>query len=355
MINDKIKPFVIPPDFTLLQAMRRMDEIDKKLLFIMKGNKFLSLISIGDIQRAIIKNIDLQEKVVSVTRKNIRVGHVNQPLEEIKQMMIDHRIVAMPLLNDTKELADVLFWQDLFETHKAPVRHNNLNLPVVIMAGGFGERLRPVTNIIPKALIPLGEKTILEWIIGNFMEVGCSDFHLSVNYKADFIKYYFDQLRDKPYTINYFEENKPLGTAGSLSLLKGKINSPFFVSNCDILIEQDLSEIYQYHIESKNELTAVAAIMHYEIPYGTLITKENGKLIEITEKPEFTFKINSGIYILQPHLLEEIPENTFFHITELMDRLCKTGRNIGVFPVSENSWNDIGTWTKFIKASNLKL
>jgi NDP-sugar pyrophosphorylase family protein len=174
---------------------------------------------------------------------------------------------------------------------------------------------------------------------------------LSVNYKAETIKHYFNQLKKNEYKVAYFQEEKPLGTAGSLFLIKDKIKSTFFVSNCDIIINADYIEILKYHRENKNELTIVSALKHYPIPYGTIETKEDGVLIELKEKPELTFQINSGMYILEPHLLNEIPENDFFHITQLIENIQRRNGKVGVFPVSEGSWKDIGDWSEYLKVS----
>jgi NDP-sugar pyrophosphorylase family protein len=254
----------------------------------------------------------------------------------------------MPVVNDKKELTKVYFWEDVFgEDEKR--NQSKLNLPVVIMAGGKGTRLKPLTNVIPKPLIPIGDKTIIEEIMDRFVEVGCDDFYISVNYKAETIKQYFAQLKNDNYKTSYFQEEKPLGTAGSLFLIRDKINTTFFVSNCDIIINEDYSEILKYHRENKNELTIVAALKHYPIPYGTIKTKSKGVLDKLTEKPEITFQINSGMYILEPGLLDEIPENEFFHITHLIENIQKRDGNVGVFPVSEGSWKDIGNLDEYLK------
>lgn len=216
------------------------------------------------------------------------------------------------------------------------------------MAGGQGTRMKPLTNIIPKPLIPIGEKTIIENIMDSFLEYGCSEFHLSVNYKSEVIRHYFEALANEAYHISYFEEDKPLGTAGSLQLLKDKIHSTFFVSNCDILINQDYGELLDFHRENKNEITVVAAMKHYPIPYGTIETKEDGLLAALIEKPEYTFKINAGFYILEPHLLDEIPRSKFYHITHLIEKLNSENRRVGVFPISQKSWQDIGEWSEYL-------
>jgi NDP-sugar pyrophosphorylase family protein len=216
------------------------------------------------------------------------------------------------------------------------------------MAGGKGTRLAPLTNVYPKPLIPIGEKTIVETIMDKFVAHNCHDFYMSVNYKADSIKNYFDFINNPEYNIHYFQEDKPLGTAGSLRLLKDKINSTFFVSNCDILIEEDYSEILNYHRSNNNELTVVAAVKTLSIPYGTIITGENGILESIEEKPTLSFKINTGLYILEPSLLNDIPDE-FYHITHLMEKLKTQGRRVGVYPISQNDWKDMGEWTEYLR------
>jgi NDP-sugar pyrophosphorylase family protein len=182
-----------------------------------------------------------------------------------------------------------------------------------------------------------------------FVGVGCNEFHISVNYKAQTIKDYFVNLNNAAYNIDYFEEDKPLGTAGSMFLIKDKIQTTFFVSNCDILIDQDLSEIYKYHKSNKNKITIVSAMKNYKIPYGTIETSEKGILKSMDEKPELIFQINTGMYILEPEMLDLIPNNEFFHITELIEKVRKSGENVGVFPIAENSWQDIGNWDDYKK------
>lgn len=192
------------------------------------------------------------------------------------------------------------------------------------------------------------KKTMLEEIFERFADYRCNEFHISVNYKAELIEYYIKQQK-LPYNISFFKEVKPLGTAGSLTMLKGKINKTFIVSNCDILIDQDYSEILDYHKKNKNEITIVAALKHYPIPYGIIETGNNGNLLKLIEKPELTFQINSGMYFIEPQLINEIPEHEFFHITQLIDQVKERGGAVGVFPVSERSWRDIGEWSEYQK------
>lgn len=344
----KIKNRIIQKTDSILDAMKLMDRIDKKLLFVFENEVFLNIISIGDIQRAILKNISLDTPIENILRSNTKFAFTKDSSESIKEKMYKFRIECMPLLDNSNQLIDVFFWEDIFGIEEKR-KQANLQLPVVIMSGGKGTRLKPLTNVIPKPLIPLGEKTIIEEIMNRFVNVGCKEFLFSVNYKAETIKHYFEQVEEKSYSIDYFQESKPLGTAGSLHLIKGKITTTFFVSNCDIIIDEDYSEILKYHYDNRNELTIVSALKNYPIPYGTIKTKEGGILEELIEKPELTFQINSGMYILEPHLLNEIPENEFFHITQLIENIINRNGKVGVFPVSEGSWRDIGEWNEYLK------
>lgn len=346
--RQQIKELSIDAATTIREALKQMDRIDKKLLLVFNNGKFFSLISIGDIQRAIINNKSLETPIIDVVRKNITAASVDDDKYYIKELMIKHRTECMPVLGRNGELHDIIFWEEIF-TGGEKLNKRSLELPVVIMAGGVGTRLKPITNVLPKPLIPLDDKTIMEHILDRFVDIGCHDFFVSLNFKAEFVRFYFDQLNNPSYKLTYFTEDKPLGTAGSLFLLQGKITSTFFISNCDILIDQDYSEIYDYHREHKNELTLVAALKHVRIPYGTVETTKGGRLTALKEKPEITYMINSGLYILEPHLLNEIPNNTFYNLTDLIDKILNRKGRIGVFPVTQNSWTDIGEWSEYLK------
>lgn len=330
---------------TILAALKQMDSLDKKLLIVVENDKFVGMLSIGDIQRAIIKNCPLETKIKEILRSNFKIAHQFDSLESIKKMMFEYRMELCPVISENNDILNIIYWEDLFKDKNLQPAMQ-FNLPVVIMAGGFGTRLKPLTNVLPKPLLPIGEVTIIEEIFERFGKHGCNEFFLSVNYKADLIEFYLKNLH-LPYKLQFFKEEKPLGTAGSLTLIKDKINQTFFVSNCDILIEQDYSEILDYHRINKNEITIITALKHFPIAYGTIETGENGRLLNLVEKPEITFKINSGMYILEPDVLKEIPEKEFFHITHLIEKVMNRKGNIGVFPVSGKSWKDIGDWEDY--------
>ncbi len=344
----KINDIIITPETTLFEALNIMDKIDRKLLLVLDNKKFISLISIGDIQRSILKKIKLDSPVRKVFRTDILVAKSSDDKKQILQKMKKERIEFMPVIDEYSNLIDVLFWEDYFENKKITAG-TKLGLPVVIMAGGEGTRLRPLTNIIPKPLIPIDDKTIVEDIMDKFIDVGCNDFTFSVNYKAEKIKDYFEKIPEKNYTVNYIQEDKPLGTAGSLYLLKDKLKTTFFVSNCDILVDVNLADLLNYHRENNNVITVVSVLKNYSIPYGTIETSENGQLVSLNEKPNIVYQINSGLYILEPKIFEYLPENQFMHITDLILKLRENNLNVGVFPVSEGSWVDMGNWDEYLK------
>lgn len=345
--KEKWASLVVSPRATLLQAIKRMDEQKCKLLLVIEGERFVGLISIGDIQRAIIRNVPMDVALGVVLRPDIVVCKTGDPKSRIRSEMIRCRAAFMPLLDVHGELADVVFWEDMFPNQKAEVGHCSVGLPVVIMAGGTGSRLRPLTNVLPKPLLPYGEKTIIESIMDRFCVAGCNQFFLSLNYKAALIRHYFSGLNSTGYSVNFFEEESPLGTAGSLSIIAPTLKTPFFVSNCDIVIDQDLEEVWTYHRSNKNELTIVAALKHVKLAYGSLVTGEDGLLRELSEKPEWIFKVNSGVYVLEPHLLSLIPDKKYYNMTDLIDAVLARQGRVGVFPVSEGSWTDIGTWEDY--------
>lgn len=347
-MDTRIKSISIAKTMSIIAALKQMDAMKVKLLLVLDGGKFFSLLSIGDIQRAIISNVPLEEPITRILRSKVNVARESDSREKIISRMKERRNDFMPIVDDHDNVVDVIFWEDISTSNVARVK-SPFCLPVVIMAGGKGTRLLPLTNVVPKPLIPIGNQTMMEDIMDRFVECGCHDFYVSVNYKADTIRHYFDNLGKPQYHIEYFQEEKPLGTAGSLHLLKDKIHSTFFVSNCDIIIDEDYSEILNFHHENGNEITVVAALKNYSIPYGTLETGNGGQLLSLHEKPELTYKINTGMYVLEAHLIKEIPSDRLYHITFLIERLIKESRRVGVFPINEGSWTDIGNWDEYMK------
>lgn len=349
---EKIRTRSVQGKITMLDALKKMDLEHVKMLFVYDGDRFKGILTIGNIQRSIIKGFEMETPVSFIIERDKIYAKSSDSIDSIKKMMKQFRAECMPVLNEENDLVNVIFWDEILENTVIPDREK-INLPVVIMAGGKGTRLKPITNVIPKPLIPVGDKTILEEIMDQFESIGTKKFYMSVNYKADMLEYYLSQL-DHKYDIEFFMENQPLGTIGSVRLLKGKITTPFFVSNCDIVIDQDYRDVYDYHMNNKNDITIITAVKSIRIPYGVIETGVNGLMTGLKEKPEQTYMINTGVYILNPELIDEIPEGKFFHITHLMEKVKARGGRVGCFPVSEHAWKDMGEWPEYLRMINVR-
>ena len=346
-MNEKIKNLMIPYNSKIIDALKKMDSLNRKLLILEKDNNFYSLLSIGDIQRAIIKNIDLSTPVYKIVRKDIKVAKRSDNISEVEKMMLKYRMEFIPVIDGDK-VCEVYFWEDIF-TVEDRTTDALLNVPVVIMAGGQGTRLKPITNVIPKPLLPIGDKTILENIFDKFIKYGVKDFYISINHKHELIEYYLSQKNLEGINLKYIKETAPLGTIGCLSMIKNEIDKTCFVTNCDILVNQDYKELLDYHIERKDILTIVGVLKSEQIPYGVIEKDDQGNVLKISEKPSLNYIINSGMYILEKEAFDYIPENTFFDMTDLIDRLITNNKKVSYFPVSEKSWFDIGEWDKYYK------
>lgn len=343
MINENI---IISDKITLLDALKIMDSTRRKLLIVCEGKRFIGVISIGDIQRAILRKLELDRPVMEYARTEITIALDTDDLEKVKAKMRSDKIEAMPVVNAAGELCDVIEWEQLFDqtgSAKAPP----VDLPVVIMAGGKGTRLRPLTNVIPKPLIPISDKTIIEEIMSRFSEAGCGRIYVSVNYMVETIKDYFS--RRPQWKPEYIQESKPLGTGGSLYLLKGKVRETFIVTNCDTLVDINLHDLVEYHKNNRNMITVVTAVKTIHIPYGTIDTVVDGVIEKMREKPDLVFQVNSGLYVLEPEVLDFIEDDTFLDLPDLIKRLAEAGHRVGAFPVSEGSWTDIGNWNEYLR------
>jgi dTDP-glucose pyrophosphorylase len=329
-----IATLCITPDMTILEAMKQIDANVGHALYITEGKKLFAALTDGDIRRHLLKGGQLSDKVASAANFSPKYVHTDE-ISKANAIMLKGDHSSLPVVNQNLEIQDILF------QHKYIAKKDPINAPVVIMAGGKGVRLHPYTKVLPKPLIPIGDLSISEHIMNRFAEFGCNDFHYIVNHKKQLIKAYFSE-EATDYKITFYDEATLLGTGGGLCLLKGHIKETFFLSNCDSILKADYHDIYRYHKEQKNIITMVCVYKHFTIPYGVVSMGENGDLLEIQEKPEYSFLTNTGFYIVEPDVIDEIESNVPIGFPEIVDRLRKKGGKTGIYPVSEMSWLDMG-------------
>ena len=336
--GEELNKYVVSPDITIVDAMQRIDAISGQALVVVdKDNKLLGCASDGDIRRSLIADGKMDKSISEIMNRNPKYVFRGEESDRMWSRFSDFR-----MLPSTDENMHVCGINLRHEPSLAPVSSDALqNVPVVIMAGGKGTRLYPFTKILPKPLIPIGEIPILERIIDRYTNYGMRDFYLTVNYKKSMIRSYFDELCPD-YNVHYVEEDKPLGTAGSLKLIQEKFDKPIFVANCDILIDADYAEIYRHHIESGSAITIVSALKHISVPYGVLHSEEGGVVSSMEEKPNISYFINTGMYILDPQYIDEIPNDVAFHMPSLAEKLMAKGLKVTMYPVSEDSFLDMG-------------
>ena len=340
---------LITRDVSIKQSLRVLDKTAMKVLFVVdNGKKLVGSLTDGDIRRAILRGDQLDASIEGVFNGSpisLRLGEYES--EEVKKIFIERKIDLIPVLDSEGRISDMITWDMVF----ADVRQQRfdgepIELPVIVMAGGKGSRLAPFTTVLPKPLIPIGDRTILELIMEEFWKYGATVFYLTLNYRGEMIRAYFEG-QERNYPIEYLWEKEFLGTAGSLRLARGMIHGTFIVSNCDILVRANYADVLALHRESKASLTIISSIQHHKIPYGVVDFKAGGEVVGIREKPEFSFSINTGVYFLEEHCLDLIPEGEPFHMTQLIELLLAKGEKIYTYPVNENDYVDIGQWDQY--------
>lgn len=337
---EHLNKYIAYPDTLVVDAMQKIDINAKGILFIVDdAQKLIGTITDGDIRRWLIKTGDLKAEIIHLMNKNPKYVFSTDSSQAI-ELMARHKINAMPIVTPDHVLCDIIYRGDIVESAKEK-KHLLKDVPVIVMAGGKGTRLYPYTKVLPKPLIPIGDIPIMERIINRFQEYGVHRFFATVNYRKNMIKSYFSDMEGN-YSIEYVEEDQPLGTAGSLHLIEEEFTKPVIVTNCDILVRTDYDELYKYHCESGNEITIVSALKNIVVPYGVIHAKENGTIEEMEEKPKLSYFVNTGMYVLNPEALKKIPKDTFFHMTDLTNLLMKEGKKVGMYPVSEDSFLDMG-------------
>ena len=348
----KTESILIEKNITIKDSLRILSKVGRKCLIVVsKKNILLGTLSDGDLRKAILKGKDINTKIDKIYNKNPYFFYENKKnKQDIKSILVKKNLEVIPIVNNKKKIIELNYFSDFFTNSISKLaKYKNLN--VVIMAGGEGKRLEPFTAILPKPLIPINDKPIIEHIIEKFQKKNILNFYITVNYKSKILKAFFDEF-NPTININFIDEDKPLGTASSLKLVKNKIKKPFFVTNCDTIVDINYEDLYEAHMINKNDITLVASQKEYIFPYGACKLTSKGYLRSIAEKPKFDFLINVGLYIVNPQVLNLIPLGKKFNMTDLIEKAKKNKKQIGIFPIDDSSWTDIGQWSEYHKAIN---
>lgn len=348
MGKEKLNQFKGKNTLTIIEAMKLMDENGRGILFIVDDRDILTgTLTDGDIRRWLINTGELGGEIQELVHRAPRCLKEHDGRDRISYMIKNH-IKALPIVDDKGRIVDIIFDSYDISYDKRYERKRIKGIPVIVMAGGKGTRLYPYTKILPKPLIPIGEIPILERIIQRFYEAGAEEFYVTVNYRKEMIKSYFSETK-RQYRIEYVDELQPLGTGGSLRLIKKEFTSPIIITNCDTLIDADYGEIIHFHKESGNAMTVVSSLKNTVIPYGVIHIQEHGIIESMDEKPVLSHFINTGMYVMEPEYISLIPEEIPYHMTQLMQQMIDKKFKVGVYPISENSFLDMGEFEEMKK------
>lgn len=321
---------------TVRDAMRQLNQTAKKILFVLQDSKLYGTLTDGDVRRFLLSGGKMDASVADAAHRHPKTA---ENLEQAKALLRSEccHLTAVPVIDAGGTLLDILMGPENIQESPLP----QLGLPVVIMAGGMGKRLDPYTRILPKPLIPVGDLPIIEHIMQRFLQYGCTEFHIIVNYKKELLKAYFSDSR-QDYHIHWYDEETPLGTGGGLSMLKGCLDGSFFFTNCDILLHSDYAKMAEFHRTGGNAVTIVGAYKNLTIPYGIVETGEGGVITAFREKPELSFLTNTGLYLVEPEVLADIPGDKPQGFPDIIEFQRQKGRRTAVYPVSEEEWLDMG-------------
>ncbi len=337
------KDVLLNPTSTIKEALQIIDNGAMKIALVTDENgKLIGTVTDGDIRRGLLNNLSLDDTIESIIYRNPTVCKTNDTKEHILGIAIEKKLYQVPIVDNTGKLIGIEIINELL---KPTIKTNK----VVLMVGGLGTRLRPLTDHVPKPMLKVGDKPILETIIQNFKKHGFTNIVLSVSYKSEIIEEYFSDGHRFGVNIEYVHENKRMGTAGALSLMREKLNEPFFVMNGDLLTNVNFEYMMEYHFANNAIATMGVREYEFQVPYG-VVNVDGENIVSIEEKPMQKFFVSGGIYVLNPEVLKYIPNNEFFDMPTLFEKLIKNNKKSISFPIREY-WLDIGRVEEYEKAN----
>ena len=314
------------------------------VLIVSESSKLLGTISDGDIRRAILRGFTLESDIGAILNRNPIVVGPEVSREDVISLMNLKKVQQIPVINFSNEVIGLHLWHSIYEITK---KKN----PFFIMAGGQGKRLKPQTNNIPKPMLRIGDRPLLEHIIRRAINEGFSEFVISIHHLGNIVEDYFGNGKNLGVNINYIREDKPLGTAGSLSLFEIGSELPLIVTNGDLFTNLKFCDLLDFHLEQQTKGTMVVRHHEWVNPYG-VVEINQGEIVSYKEKPTFQCSINAGIYVIEPDTLKLIPKGNYYDMPDFFETLRINGQKISAYPIYEQ-WLDIGSPADFIRANEV--
>lgn len=333
---------IIYKEQSVRDALIKLDVIaPSSILFVVdEDKKLLGSLTDGDLRRGFIKGLGFEHEILEFVQPNpVFIKENEYDINQLEKYRED-LLKIIPIVDDNKSIIDVLDFS---------ISKTLLPADAIIMAGGEGKRLRPLTETTPKPLLKVGDKPIIEYNIDRLKNVGIKNIHLSINYLGDQIIDYFGDGSNRSLNIRYVKEDKPLGTIGSILLVDKFIHDDIIVMNSDLLTNIDFTDFYKSFKDSNADMAVAATSYHVDVPYGVLEMGEGTAVKSLKEKPRYTYYSNAGIYLLKKNLLSMIPNDEFYNITDLMERVLEMNLKLITYPIN-GYWLDIGKHEDFKKA-----
>tara|TARA_Y100001970_G_scaffold294342_1_gene451062 strand:+ start:8449 stop:9522 length:1074 start_codon:yes stop_codon:yes gene_type:complete len=348
-----INNFFIRNNSSIKLASNKMSKFGLRCLVVLDvKNRYLGTLSTGDIRKSLIKGSKVQDKIKKIyQKKSFFIKYKKNKNYNYKKILLKKKLDLIPILDKNYRVINVIS-QDIFIDKKKKINKKKQNYSVLIMAGGKGTRLAPFTHVLPKPLIPINKKTLLEHILDELKKNGVNKISFAVNYKSKTLIAYLDEIKKKKFKINFFKEHKPLGTIGILSKIYKKFEKNILIANCDTIIKYDYSKIFEYHKKNNYGITIVLAKKKQKLSYGSCeLSKNNKELLSIKEKPNISYVANTGFFFIKKEFAKLIPKNNYFDATSLFEKCLKKGEKIGTYTLNEKNWLDVGQWKEYLHAS----
>jgi dTDP-glucose pyrophosphorylase/predicted transcriptional regulator len=342
-VPEVVRDLCVNPEAKIYDALRVPESTHREIVLVVDRNgKLQGTVTDGDIRRGTLRGLGSEAGVAAIMNEAPTVGGPEMSAGGIMQLMKRQRILQLPVVDDDGRVVELMLFSEMMQD----------DLPAskaVVMAGGKGSRLRPLTRDIPKPLLPVGGKPILETIVEQLVDCGMSDVYLVTHYKADMIEEHFSRLSYPGCNLHFVYEPEPMGTAGGLALVRDDLGDPFLVMNADIISRMSFKDMLQQHIDTGASMSVASKVQDLEIPYGVIETGEGGRIEGFAEKPIMHFTFNIGVYALSPSALELIPENEVTDMSALIQDLLDRGETVVEYAVKDY-WIDIGRMADYERA-----